>query len=175
MKNLILTAFFILILAVVSMFFHPASEPKAMATPTLLSNQAESAVYAPVKLLGKEAVEKPTSEFEAKTDKFLEGFPTQKSIELQPGDFHHTPKEVMDASGAMAFAIDAMKADPALIPEGKAFFKKCSLRENIVEQVRAMCLRNLLDWAQSTDDKIDLTDYPSRIVRLANFLPAAKY
>lgn len=151
--------------------------PMPPPTPESVSEVIPLVQITPAKKKAKPA-ETPGSKtpFELRTEAILESLPTMELVNSQPGkEFHHAPQELIDAAKPLGEVISAMKADSKLVSSGKRFFKKCALKEGVLEQVRALCLRDLKDWSDATNDSVSMTEFPTRLVRLAAFLPATKY
>ena len=99
----------------------------------------------------------------------LERLPTNQAT--QETDSHHAPKELMDASEDLGNVLSTMKNNATLVPTGIEFYKACALKSDILEQLRALCLRNFQDWSKKNGISINPDVFPSRIKQLASLTP----
>lgn len=174
MKKLLL----ILVIATISLLFlksNPEStlEIETVGVPEAVAHPAPPHSVVPKKI--KNVAKAAPSAFEKKINAILETLPTNAQFQASTKDHTHTPQELIDASKPLAEVIDSMKQDPKLIAAGKSFFKKCALKDEVVDQIRALCLRDLRDWAESTNEGLPLGEFPHRLVKLSDFLAPTKY
>ena len=87
------------------------------------------------------------------------------------GNFHHTPDSIIAASEGFGAIADRIKANSELIPEALKFYSHCGKDENITDAIRAVCLRNFMDWAGIAGVKANFSQFPSSIKSIADRLP----
>jgi len=98
--------------------------------------------------------------------------PTISSLKLsKDGDFHHVPINVIESSEVFGEIADKIKTNPSLIKEALRFYGACALNEQVVTSIRAVCARNLKDWARKTNTDISRVILPENIERVSEVLP----
>jgi hypothetical protein len=102
-----------------------------------------------------------------------EKLPTREQMAKKTSEeVHFTPPEVLAIAEDLGHIADELKAKPELIPSGVEFFRGCAGRENVLEAVRAVCLKELQRWAPQAQPPIavELAAYPANIRRIADGL-----
>jgi hypothetical protein len=87
------------------------------------------------------------------------------------GNFHHVPTEVIGSSEIFGEIADRIKANPALTREALRFYSACAVNEQLITSVRAVCTRNLKDWAKIAKIDVSKVEIPDDIIRIADVLP----
>lgn len=98
--------------------------------------------------------------------------PTISSMRLdKDGSFHHVPSNVLQASAVFGEISESLKENSALTKDAIRFYIACTLNEQIVTSIRAVCARNLKDWAFK--ERIDVSNVviPEEIERIAAQIP----
>lgn len=112
--------------------------------------------------------------FRTRAKEVLEALPSVQDIRKSTDDFHYTPPLLVDRSAELGDIRDALEKDPSLIPVGLDFYRKCARRGDLMDSTRALCLRNLKDWARKSGLSPDIAagEIPENIVRVSDRLPA---
>ncbi len=87
------------------------------------------------------------------------------------GDFHHVPTEVIESSEIFGDITDKIKNNSTLIMDALKFYSACSLNEQLITSVRAVCARNLQDWASTANINISRIEIPENVLKIADVLP----
>lgn len=98
--------------------------------------------------------------------------PSIENLRLsKSGDFHLVPAEVIQSSEIFGEIAERLSANPSLTPEALNFFTACASNQLLVTSVRAVCARNLKDWALRASIDVSKISIPENIERIADFLP----
>jgi hypothetical protein len=98
--------------------------------------------------------------------------PTIASLRLsKDGDFHYVPAEVIQSSEIFGEIAEKLSRNPWLTQEALNFFSVCAGNEQLMTSVRAVCARNLKDWAHRAQIDISKVQIPENISRIADVLP----
>ncbi|MSP19006.1 MAG: hypothetical protein EXR74_05500 [Bdellovibrionales bacterium] len=87
------------------------------------------------------------------------------------GDLHHVPTEVIESSEIFGDIADKIKNNSTLIMDALKFYSACSLNDQLITSVRAVCARNLQDWAKTANINISRVEIPENILKIADVLP----
>jgi hypothetical protein len=87
------------------------------------------------------------------------------------GNFHHVPTEAIESSEIFGEIADKLKANPSLTRDALRFYSACALNDQLITSVRAVCARNLKDWAKIARIDVSKVEIPDNIVRIADILP----
>lgn len=163
MKRLLLTFLVAGIVAFVSLSErHSEIAPSLAETPSL----QEHPISAP------QPKSNSVRRFQTEATEMLASLPKMSLVAERPNDdFHRPPPELLESAPKLAHVQDTMKSDADLIPVGMEFFRACASNTEVLEQVRAVCLKNLQAWAKQTSATVDWNQFSPEVQRLAAFLP----
>ncbi len=135
--------------------------------------QAES-IQKNILLPNKKQVSESKDSFKSYVKEAVEQLPTpaqaRAEVELNP---HDTPESVMKAGAVIGYVADQMKADKKNVDSGLKFFKNCAQSNSVASTIRAVCLRNLVDFSSRYQNnvRVSFADYPEDIQRIARHIP----
>lgn len=174
-----------LILFFAGLFFFSGSEntqissvnsiEQAASVENMMQTQKQAAsIQKNILLPEKKNSEKPQDSFKVFTKKALEQFPSpaQARLEVERNP-HDTPESLIKAGAVIGQVADQMMADRRNIDTGLKFFKNCAESTNISTTLRAVCLRNLVDFSSRyrNNVRVSFADYPEDIQRIARHIP----
>jgi len=109
--------------------------------------------------------------FEETINNALASLPTIAQLrELRSSELHRTPKAVVRAGDQIGLIAEAIEKNPALAPQGMAFYGKCARKNEISSAIRALCLGNLRDLARNSGAELNEIGVSEEIRRLADKL-----
>jgi hypothetical protein len=98
----------------------------------------------------------------------LKTLPTEKNI---PNDehLHHRPEAVANAAVPLGQLARLLTDNSLLIPDGIKFYRACAEKSELLTSVRALCLRNWIDWSKKIGMNTDgiLSQFPAHIQYVA--------
>lgn len=98
--------------------------------------------------------------------------PTIESIRIsKDGDLHRVPPEVLESSEIFGNITDKLKANISLTRDALRFYNACAANEQLMTSIRAVCARNLIDWAKIANIDISQVQIPEKILQIANVIP----
>ncbi|MBY0371041.1 hypothetical protein K2X33_10160 [bacterium] len=104
--------------------------------------------------------------------------PTVEQFAANPRrETHFTPTEVLEDAPLMAKLALALKENPALIPDGIAFYDKCARQETLMIATRAVCLRDLRFWTSQNTQAATLREgeFDPHLWAIVKHLPAGPF
>ncbi len=111
------------------------------------------------------------AEFAQKADSVQGTLPTTAQLRaLSAEEVHRTPKLLVRAAVEIGDLGDAIEKNPALAPQGLAFYEKCAKRAELATAVRATCLANQRDLARELKVEANEAGIPTGIKNLATKL-----
>lgn len=109
------------------------------------------------------------SEFVRYTEEVLRDLPQAKVLH-EGQDVHMTPTQVIRGGVLLAEVREKWRSDRTLIPAAERFYRQCAVKQETLESIQALCLRNLWDMTGSTS--LDVAGISPRVVELASQLPS---
>lgn len=98
--------------------------------------------------------------------------PTIQAISLSKnGDLHRVPQEVLESSEVFGYIAEKLKSNPNLTKDALSFYNACAGNEQLITSIRAVCARNLIDWARKARIDISNAHIPEKILQIAIVLP----
>lgn len=98
--------------------------------------------------------------------------PNVQSLRLtQNNDVHRIPPEVLESSEVFGYISDKLKSNPTLVKDALSFYNACAANEQFITAIRAVCARNLIDWAKKANIDISRAQIPEKILQIAIVLP----
>jgi len=86
------------------------------------------------------------------------------------------PRTLFPVTAVLGRIAVALRENPALVPEGIAFYRRCATQDSDLFSVRAVCLRDLKYWENRSGaaDDSDSLNVPPDVSRIVGLLPAAR-
>lgn len=140
--------------------------------PITRADRARSA--APVVEVDAQGPQGPFSEFQKVTADTLANLPRAEDVRARPDfDAHQSPAELMAISPSLGRIATTLREAPELIPQGIEFYDACARREDILQPVRVLCLRNLTYWTRQMPEvmQVDPSKYPDELWDIVESLP----
>lgn len=156
---------------------HEGFEAPVRENPLIPQKQAEAIQK---QTLSQNAIETSSKSLEkAGFQKFLkaafESLPKTEEIKASTDarSHHDTPESIMRAGSTIGAVADQIKKNKANVEAGLKFFKTCAENPEIVSSVRAVCLRNLVDFSSRyrNNVRVSFADYPYDVQRIARHIP----
>lgn len=98
--------------------------------------------------------------------------PTLQAISLSKnGDLHRVPPEVLESSEVFGYIAEKLKSNPSLTRDALSFYNACAANEQLITSIRAVCARNLIDWAKKAQIDISQVHIPEKILQIVVVLP----
>jgi hypothetical protein len=111
-------------------------------------------------------------EFRKYTNQALQNLPRQENIQdLSAADTHHMPSLIIKQSRSLAVIADLLEEKPDLEEEGRRFYEKCALTDEIIATVRGQCLANYRSLATKHGVAVNMAAFPEDVTKLSEFIP----
>lgn len=157
------------------LFISGSSTPSDSTPPeNLITTQKQAEAIQKKLVLPEKKYQPARNSLKSFTMDALEKLPTESdvraSVENNP---HDTPESVMKAGAVIGYVADQMKKDSANVAAGLKFFKSCAENDETASTIRAVCLRNLVDFSgkYKNNVRVSFSDYPENIQRIARHIP----
>ncbi len=183
MKSFLASFFFIVLFFFCLLFFtaKPVShvqgneDERPLQNPIAVQKQAEAIQKQSLSVV-KSAIRQPKLSnvaFQTYLKTAVKSLPTFDQVRDAAKNSHDTPEIILNAGALIGGVADQMKNDANNIQPGLNFFKFCAQNESIVESIRAVCLRTLVDISSKYRNNVRVTfaDYPDDIQRMARHIP----
>lgn len=154
-----------------------------LVLPILLWQSKEEKIPVVVEALPYRASVTPPSVAEPKSieakpaeaKQLIASLPTTAQLRAdETRDFHHVPSEVLEGGAAIGRYTEQLKANPEKMAEGLAFYESCAKNEEILDALRAVCLRTLWDLSEKLGKAAERT-YPAQLRFIAESLPPTRW
>ncbi len=96
-----------------------------------------------------------------------ESFPTIAEVRTHRGDPHEAPDQIFDAGVVFGKIEDTLAKNNALLPQATHFYRECAERDDLISEVRALCLAHYADLSQDTEIE---ERFPEDVVKLSQLL-----
>lgn len=90
--------------------------------------------------------------------------------ELPAGALHRTPTIVLQAGRDLGVIKEVLKVHESYEKIVTPFYKTCAKDEQGTTPVRALCLTNLIFIKKKNNEKINLKEYPNRLIELSKMV-----
>jgi hypothetical protein len=110
-------------------------------------------------------------EFARKTESVFATLPRISELRALPAEqVHTTPAALINAGAAIGEVAEAIEKNPALAPQGIAFYGKCARAGDISVSVRAVCLHDLRSLSLAAGGAADESGITPDVLKAAELL-----
>ena len=98
-------------------------------------------------------------------------FPTIAEVRAHKRDPHEAPDQLFDAGATIGKIEELLATSPKNTPEGINFYKCCAKNEELLSEVRSLCIGYYAKWSESLHRRVSLdTEFPKDLVKLSQVL-----